>query len=714
MRRDPSSRPGAIAVNHASDGQLDLSHLARALWRRKRWIIIPTIIAGVAAAVFVTLATPQYRSQALVLIENRETAYNRPEGSDRAQERQRPDPEAVASEVQLALSRDLARSVVRDLKLGERPEFNPEANASPVSALLRLVGLARDPSRMTFEERVLERFYERLSVYQVEKSRVIGIDFHSESPVLAAEVANAVAERLLQSQRAAKQAAMRQAGLWLSAEIEQLRGRVGEAEARAETFRGKSNLYIGSNNTSLSAQQLGEMNTQIVAARSQRVEAETKAKMIREMLRTGKAIEASDVVNSELIRRLNEQRVTLKAQLAEQSSTLLDQHPRIKELKAQIADLEAQTRVEAAKLARSFENDAKMIGSRVETMSANLDQVKKQASALGADDVQLRALEREAKAQRDLLESYLARYRDVTARESPDAVLPDARVVSQAVPAPTPYFPKKLPIILIAMLATMVCAVTLITLIELLSGETQVRSTVRGDEDMPAELVAGASPSWIAAASPASLKPPSSSAAQERRLAAIADHVQKLGRGLVVVTPAEAEEPAAEVALELARELGQRGGRILLLNLETSANKISDLSVDPRVPGLADLIFGVAHFGEVIQRDRASRVHLIPVGRGIRDTGTLLAGERLAIILGALSQTYDQIIAAAPVLTQMNEAARLARFSRGALVVAAEGRENAGTAASDTLAKRGFSNVAVLSVAPESVPPGGSARPVAA
>ena len=40
-----------------------------------------------------------------------------------------------------------------------------------------------------------------------------------------------------------------------------------------------------------------------------------------------------------LIRRLNEQRVTLRAQLAEQSSTLLDGHPRIKELKAQIGDL---------------------------------------------------------------------------------------------------------------------------------------------------------------------------------------------------------------------------------------------------------------------------------------------------------------------------------------------------------------------------------------
>ena len=713
MRRDSSTRPGPIAVDESADGQIDLSRLTAALWRRKRWIIVPTILAGVAAAVFVTLATPLYRSQAIVLIENRESAYSRPEGEERVAERQRPDPEAVASEVQLALSRDLARSVVRDLKLGERPEFNPESGTSPVSAVLRLIGLARDPSRMTFEERVLERYYEKLSVYQVEKSRVIAIDFHSESPLLAAEVANAVAERLLQFQRAAKQATMRQAGLWLSGEIEQLRGRVGEAEARAEQFRGKSNLYVGNNNNSLSGQQLGEMNSQIVAARAQRVEAESKAKMIREMLRTGRPIEASDIVNSELIRRLNEQRVTLKAQLAEQSSTLLDQHPRIKELKAQIGDLEAQTRVEAAKLARSLENDAQMIGSRVETLSANLDQVKKQASALGADDVQLRALEREAKSQRDLLESYLARYRDVTSRESPDAVLPDARIVSQAVPAPTPYFPKKLPIILIAMIATMVCAVTFIALNELLSGDVQRRVSARGRDEMPAELGAEASPSWIGASGTGSSKSASASVAQERqerRLAAIADHVQNLGRGLFVVTPAESEGQASEVALELARELGQRGGRVLLLNFDVGASVISDLAVDPRVPGLADLIFGVAHFGEVIQRDRASRVHLIPVGRGIRDTAAILGGERLAIILGALSQTYDQIIAAAPLLTQMPEAARLARFTRGALVVAAEGRENAGTAASDTLAKQGFTNVAVVTVAPEAIPPRGSSR----
>ena len=109
------------------------------------------------------------------------------------------------------------------------------------------------------------------------------------------------------------------------------------------------------------------------------------------MLQSGKPIEASEVLNSELIRRLSEQRVTLRAQLAEQSSTLLDGHPRIKELKAQLADLDRQLREEAGKVSRSLENDSRIADGRVEGLIASLDQLKKQASSNNGQDVQLRA-----------------------------------------------------------------------------------------------------------------------------------------------------------------------------------------------------------------------------------------------------------------------------------------------------------------------------------
>src|SRR5260370_38841183 len=204
----------------------------------------------------------------------------------------------------------------------------------------------------------------------------------------------------------------------------------------------------------MSNQQMGELNTQLNNARALKSDAESKARLIREMLQSGKPIEASEVLNSELSRRLSEQSVTLRSQLAEQSATLLDGHPRIKELKAQLADLDRQLREEASKISRSLDNDARIAGGRVEGLSASLEQLKKLASSSNGQDVQLRALEREAKAQRDLLESYLAKYREANTRENIDAAPADGRIISRAIVSNTPAYPKKLPVVLLATLAT--------------------------------------------------------------------------------------------------------------------------------------------------------------------------------------------------------------------------------------------------------------------
>ena len=101
-------------------------------------------------------------------------------------------------------------------------------------------------------------------------------------------------------------------------------------------------------------------------------------------------------------------------------------------------------------------------------LSASLDQLKKQASSTNGQDVQLRALEREAKAQRDLLESYLAKYREANTRENIEAAPADGRIISRATVSNTPAYPKKLPIVLIATLATLLLTVGAIATGELL------------------------------------------------------------------------------------------------------------------------------------------------------------------------------------------------------------------------------------------------------
>src|SRR4051794_23446444 len=344
------ARPAPAVTTHASgeSGDIDLHALGAALARKRGWIIVPTVLALVASVAIVNLVTPRYKSESRILIDGRENVFLRP-SSDRTEERQALDAEAVTSQVQLVLSRDLAREIIKKNKLAERPEFDPVLQGiSPLKSLAAMIGIGRDPFSMTPEERVLDAYYDRLQAYAVDKSRVIVVEFQSADPELAARVANSIADGYLVLQQNARQDQARSASQWLSGEIENLRKKVSDAEAKVEDFRSKSSLFIGTNNTTLSNQQMGEVNTQLNNARSMRADAESKARLIREMLQSGKPIEASEVVNSELMRRLSEQRVTLRAQLAEQSSTLLGNHPRIKELKAQLGDLENQIRDEAA------------------------------------------------------------------------------------------------------------------------------------------------------------------------------------------------------------------------------------------------------------------------------------------------------------------------------------------------------------------------------
>jgi succinoglycan biosynthesis transport protein ExoP len=437
------------------DADFDLASLGALLWQKRYSILRPTIIVALLTFGVVLMIPPKYQSEARVLVIGRDNVYLRPDADKDIIDRGVVDQEAVTSQAQLILSRDLASEVIAKLKLNKLPEFDPAlGNISLTKRVLGFLGVIKNPLAMTPEERVLEAYYDRLTVFPVEKSRVIVIDFLSENPELAARVANAIADAYLKRQQEAKQDQAHSAGAWLSGEIENLRKKVADAEAKVEAFRARSNLLLGPNNTTLSVQQLGDLNTQFAAARAQKADAEAKAKLIRDMLKSGEPIESSEVLNSELIRRLSEQRVTLRAQLAEQSSSLLGNHPRIKELRAQIGDLDQQIRKEAETLARSLENDAKLADARVAAQLVTFNQLKKQAETSNEDDVQLRALERDAKSQRDLLESYLAKYRDASARGTLDSAPPDARIISRATPSSVPAYPKKFPTIVIASLAT--------------------------------------------------------------------------------------------------------------------------------------------------------------------------------------------------------------------------------------------------------------------
>jgi polysaccharide biosynthesis transport protein len=685
------AKPAATTIT----GDLDLRALGEALKRKRGWIIVPTVLAAALSITAVNLVTPRYKSEARILIDGRENVFLRPNG-ERNEERTALDAEAVTSQVQLVLSRDLAREIIKNNKLADLPEFDPVLRGiSPIKSMLALFGIGRDPFSMTSEERVLDAYFDRLTAYAVDKSRVIVVEFQSQDPDLAARVANSIVDGYLVLQQNARQEQAKSASLWLSGEIDSLRKKVADAESRVEDFRSKSSLFVGTNNTTLSNQQMGELNTQLNNARALKSDAESKARLIREMLQSGKPIEASEVLNSELTRRLSEQRVTLRAQLAEQSSTLLDNHPRIKELKAQLADLDHQIRDEAAKISRSLDNDARIAAARVESLSASLDQLKKLATSSNGEDVQLRALEREAKAQRDLLESYLAKYREANTRENIDAAPADGRIISRAIVSNTPAYPKKLPIVLIATLATLLLSAGVIVTGELLR-MTAPRAVAAFVSAPAAPRAPKVEPAPAAEPVPKFVAPRPDNASALSEIERLADDLRSAGTAArkVTILGTASGEGIALTALTLARRMAS-DARVVLVDLAASSPTISAVSVDASAAGLAELMQGEATFSQIITRDRLSRVHLVNAGRPGFDR-TLLHSPRLALAIDALLRVYDHVLLEAGTASDLP--AELLTTNARAVVVPEPSMElNARTLMCEQLEAAGFSEVTMLS-----------------
>ena len=689
-----ASKPGAAPES----GGLDLRALGQALISKRGWIIVPTMLAAVLSIAAVNMVTPRYKSEARILVDGRENVFLQSNG-ERSKERTALDVEEVTSQVQLLLSRDLAREVIAKNKLAERPEFDPVLQGfSPLRSLLALFGIGRDLFAVTPEERVLEAFYDRYTAYAVDKSRVIVIEFQSRDPELSARVANSVAEGYLVFQQGARQQQAKSAGQRVSGEIEDLRKKVAEAESRVEDFRSKASPFMGTDNTSLSNQQIGEINTQLNNARALKSDAESRARLIKETLESGKPIDASEVLNSELVRRLSEQRVTLRAQLAGQSSTLLDRHPRIKELKAQLADLDRQLREEAGKASRSLQNDARIAGDRVEGLIASLDQLKKQASSSSGQDMQLRALEREARAQRDLLETYLAKYREANTRENIEAAPADGRIISRATASNRPAYPKNLPIVLIATLATLLLASGAVA-----TGELRRTTAPRASAALMSSSAPASTPSPPTApfettedSAPEPGKPHAEIAAGIGEIEQLADDLVRAGGAApkVTVLGTASSESITLTALTLAR-LMARQAKVVFVDLAPSSLAMMAVSVDPLAPGLAELMQGEASFAQIITRDRLSRVHVVSAGRPGYDRAQLQS-PRLTLAIDALLRVYDHVLLDAGAATDL-PVELLTAHARAVAVPDPSMDSDARSITCDQLRAVGFSEVTMLS-----------------
>jgi polysaccharide biosynthesis transport protein len=424
----------------AEDQRIEIGAMFGALLSRWLRILIVTLMA-LAVTFGILLFVPRmYESTAALLVEQRSNAVSRGPGEAPQTSPTIPVEAMMSSQIELIKSRDTLLSVIDSQNLRSEPEFSG-IGFSPATLLMQLLG--RPPEPNSIDETVLQSLNERLTVARQRDSAVISINVLSQNPELAARVANAIAATHVARRTEQSLADTAEASVWLEQEIARLRVKVQQADAAVADYRVENDLFTGTENTSILDQQLTAVSTQITAAQERKNAAQSRAKLIRELLAQGQPIDGvQDVRNSVVIQQLSQTKATLQGELAQRSSTLLPNHPTIKALVAQVAEIEDQIKSEALRVAEALEAEATIESDVEASLRDDLARMKVSVSTATRDGVTLGGLMREAKAQRDLLESYLLRYSDAVSRTDAGSALPDVRQITVAAPAVSPAVPK--------------------------------------------------------------------------------------------------------------------------------------------------------------------------------------------------------------------------------------------------------------------------------
>ncbi len=649
-------------VSHNDEVELDLKALLTSIYGAKWKLLIASLAMAGLVGFMIFSQQANYSADARLLIAPQDAGFAR-SSVDSPVPVASADEAMFASQVQVLTSRDLASRVIDKLGIIDEPELQEGSLLSGLVASIGLGGGGKDA-----KERAIENFAKRLNIEAVDMTRVISVQYKSLKAEMAANIVNAVIEDYRLLQRNAKVENTKDATRLLETEITKLRERVRIAESKVEAFRSTSDLLqtAGDGSDTLIEQRLSDANAQLARVRTEKTEAEARASRVRALLKDGVSGQsATEVASNPLIQRLKEQELAQEGQIAELSATLLPAHPRIKALKTQLTQTQNALRSEVRNILQGLENDARIAAAREKGLLKDLNRLKIDVAGVNEQSIKLRALEREATAQRQLLESFLARYREALSLQNPEFVPPDARIIARATVPSEPLPKNTVAKAIVAAIGTMLIGIILTMFKAFFSGAAF--RPVEYVQELPREANAGpvlqepvlddrvlekaakqkqgsnwskeADVTRMAAGASAELEHSSYEDVVSLAAKAALENL-KTGKARVVMLSPGGMHNDRTNAKPIARAIAQSGKNVVLVSL-ADANLAG--RADIAWEGVSDLIDDEASFSQVIYRDRLSRCHLVPCGSRALEQEDVQT-EMFQMLLAALGEAYDIVL----------------------------------------------------------------------
>jgi capsular exopolysaccharide synthesis family protein len=663
-----ASMPGGFpaAADEGDSGGAPLSHY---LWviKSHRFKILAFVALATAAAYLISARiTPIYEATATIDVD-RQTPPG-VIGQEATRHAANDSDQFLATQIKLLQSDSVLRPVAE--KYGLLRHENQDG------------GRAQAPANVRPEDAPV--LLKNLKVSRPANTYLLLVNYRSDDPQLAADVANAVSNSYLEHTYNIRIRASASLSTFMEKQLDELRAKMERSSLALSHFERELNVINPEEKTSILSARLLQLNTEYTNAQADRVRKDA----VFGSVQSGSLESIEATPQGEDLRKLTERLNEAQENFAQVKSHYGANHPEHRKSAAQVAAIQ-----------RAFESTRKSIQGRVEAelrqaqareamLAKEVAATKSELDRLNARSFEYQSLKREAEADKKLYEELVRKIKEagINAGFQNSSI----RLADPARPGVVPVFPNiRLNVALTLLLSTLT-AFGVAILADAL--DNTIRDPEQVARTMNAEVI-GTLPSvknWKGRLGPvvsglestALVRPEGApdgavsgfdEAVRTLRNSILLSDVDRRVRS-ILITSASPSEGKSTTGAHLALTHAQQGNRTLLIDGDLRRPSVHKRFKIPPGKGLSNVLTSQEDWRTLLASpEEAPELHILPAGPPSRRASDLI-GRGLEELLNEAAQEYDLVVLDAPPLLGFAEPLQMAAIVDGVIIVTRAGQ----------------------------------------
>jgi succinoglycan biosynthesis transport protein ExoP len=657
--------------------------------RKRKWWIVATVVVVFALSAIKTLRTTRLyqASSKIAIFPETPNVLGFKEGEDTAQDYQTD----LALETQAAILRSdaLAMKVIETMHLDQDPRFAGGGQAlAPAGDAIQISSMEPDPARIAG---LLGTFHGGLGVQILSNTRLVQISYTHPDPRLATEIANGLVKTFIEENFKTKYESVTQTSEWLSKELADLRLKVETSEQKLVRYQKDHSILGIDEKQNIVTAKLDELNKELTAAQSERIQKESTYKFATSGDPTLFA-KVSPEGSTGLLGRLRDKEADLSTAYAQATTQFGPGYPKVAELSNQLKQVRAEIEEEEKKMEDRLLNQYLGALQREKLLESAFDQQKHEANKLNESAIEYTVLKRDAESTRQLYDNLLQRLKE--AGVSAGLRSSNIRVVDVARTPTGPISPDIPRSLTFGFLLGLGGGIGLAFVMESLDRTVRDMEEVTAISTLPAlgtiplqmssngsfrKRLKGVSIAEEMQEGPALITyaRPKSEGAEAYRALRTSILLSTFGAPpkVILVTSALPQEGKTTISANSALVLAQRGSRVLLVDADLRRPGVGKLfGLRPR-GGLSTLISGGDKLEDVVfPFPEVPNLWILPAGPIPPQPAELLSSNVMKDYIERWRNEYDHIIIDSPPCLSVTDAVVLSPEADRVILVARSGQ----------------------------------------